>query len=137
MKRIHRTLSLVAMACALAACASAPAPAPAEPTWQQKLADRGWSLGPEVETVPNFAFDGFDALDATHVVVHSSVTRRVLVTTGTSCIGLQSALHIGYEGSGHALSRLDLLLVRAPGQLPSRCRVEAINTLSKPQPVGS
>jgi hypothetical protein len=128
--RLPQALCLAASA-ALMACASVPEPPGL--TWQQKLAATGWTVGAEVDTLPNFSFDGFEALDAQHVVIHTSVTRRALITAGPGCIGMTSALKIGYKNIGsHSLERLDTLLVHAPGDLPSRCVVDEIHLLQPP-----
>jgi hypothetical protein len=118
------------LALSLAGCAHAPS-AP-EPTWQDKLAASGWAPGAEVDTVPNFSIRNFDALDASHLVVHVGTARRVLVTTGPGCVGLDTVLRIAYQGDGLTLSRLDLLRVFPRGQPPTSCRVEALQLLVPP-----
>jgi len=128
MNPFRSRLAAVIAALVLAACAASSDPAP---TWERKLQTEGWKVGAEVGSVANFSFDGFEVLDATHLVIHSSVTRRVLVTAGPGCSELATARRIGYEGSGLSLGRLDRLLVMAPPGMPAHCLVQSLHLLEK------
>jgi hypothetical protein len=128
---VARSFPFAAAALAAASLAACAAAAP-EPPWQDRLAATGWTVGEEVETVPAFSFDGFDALDDAHLVIHVGTARRVLVTTGPGCVALDDAHRVAWRGSGHTLSRLDPLRIAPAGVLPSRCLVDSIRLLVPP-----
>lgn len=126
--RIGRLALAAGLAAAVCGCASAP-----PPSWQDKLAATGWSVGPEVQSVFNVMFNGFDPLDDTHFVVHVGTTRRVLVTTSIGCTGMGDALRLRYRDRDRVLARLDTLSARGPALPPGRCTVLQINQLVPPR----
>lgn len=126
---IVRATTIAATALLLAACATVSEP---EPSWQDKLATSGWKLGPELDSVTSFAVSNFDALDDRHVVLHLGTARRVLVTAGPGCFGLDETRRITWKSFGSMLHRFDELRVRQPGMPASTCRVESIHQLLPP-----
>jgi len=119
-----RTLVVAALC---AGCASAAEP---DGAWQDKLAAGGWKLGDEVPSVANFTLAGYETLDSRHVVVHTSVTRSVLVTLGPGCTGLRRAHRIAIKGTPGSFGRLDKLLVHTAG-VTENCIVETLHKLER------
>lgn len=126
MRRLAGAAGLAAVLCG---CASVP-PAP---SWQDKLAATGWSVGAEVSSVPDFMFNGFDTLDDAHFVIHVGTSRRVLVSTSGSCLGLDEALRVRYRHHDSVLARFDTLRAYAPGMPSTSCVVERIHQLVPPR----
>ena len=129
MPTITRTLRIAALlaAAALAACASAPEDPNA---WSAKLRESGWKPGASVDSIPQFRIDGFAVLDTRHVMLHTGVNRRHLITLRDTCSGLQFANRIGYSVSGGALTRFDKLVMVGPtAEMP--CLIDSLQALEK------
>lgn len=119
---------------ALLGCAAASGP---KLNWQDQLARQGYRVVPGEREVPDYRVDGFNALDATHVVIHDSPGRAYLVSLAYYCRPLPYAQNIGFSTTGERLTKFDKLLVfetRAPAE---QCPIAAINTLEKAAPAGS
>ena len=119
-----RTMPLLLAACALAAaCASTP-----EDDWSAQLRAKGLAPGESVNSIPDFRIDGFNVLDAQHLVLYTGVQRRHLVTFSSPCPDLRFAQRLAYRAPGGSLGRLDTLTV--VGQGPTvPCVIDAIQVL--------
>jgi hypothetical protein len=120
----RRTMPLFLAACALAAaCASTP-----EDDWAAQLRAKGLAPGETVNSIPDFRIDGFNVLDAQHLILYTGVQRRHLVTFGSPCSGLRFAQRLAYHAPAGSLGRLDTLTV--VGQGPTvPCVIDAIQVL--------
>ena len=116
-------LGLAVAAVLAGGCASAP-----QDDWAVQLRAKGLAPGETVSSIPDFRIDGFDVLDAQHLILYTGHQRRHLVTFGTSCPGLRFAERLAYRPTAGSLGRLDTLTV--VGQGPTvPCVIDSIQVL--------
>lgn len=122
-KQLIGTLLLIV----LAACSSIE-----EPSVERQLADRGYVIVAERNSVPGIRINGWSELDDRHVIVTVGVNDKYLVELQGRCINLDSALTIAFSARGATsrLDRFDTLYVRAPGGRVERCNIRNIYTLA-------
>jgi Family of unknown function (DUF6491) len=115
----------LAAALTLAACATGP-----ETSWAERLQAKGLMLGDTVTSIPRFRLDGFDALDAEHVILYTGVNRRHLVTFGAPCHGLNFAQRLAYRAPAvGSIGRLDTLTPLGQGAGTVPCVIDSIQEL--------
>jgi hypothetical protein len=116
-------LAATTAAALLTACASKP-----EDDWTAQLRARGLAPGETVNSIPDFRIDGFNVLDAQHLILHTGFQRRHLITFGSPCSGLRFAERLAYRAPAGSLGRLDTLTV--VGQGPTvPCVIDSIQVL--------
>lgn len=119
------------VAALVVACATPGTP----PTLEQRLAQRGLSLGDKVERIPDYHIDGWSHLGAEHVVLEGGVSQRYLVTLVQPCSDLGSGETIGFSTTASALTAFDALVVETPIG-PRRCPIREIHALDKVESAG-
>jgi len=117
----------VMLASALVACAGRPP----ETTLDEKLAQRGYTLGEQVRSVINFQVSGWNSVDHKHVIMNFGASRYYLLTLRTSCDGLLSATLINFSTTAGSLTDTDKLLVRNDSHHLSQCYIKTIHELKK------
>jgi len=109
------------------ACASRPP----ETSLQEKLAERGYTLGQPVRRVINFEVSGWNSVDYKHVIMNFGASRYYLLTLRTSCDGLLSATLINFTTTAGSLTDSDKVLVRNDSHHLSQCYIKTIHELKK------
>lgn len=113
----------------LSACASTQ---PEAQTVDQILPESGYAIGPSVERIQQFRFNGWDYVDREHVIIKVNSSRQFLVGLRTNCDGLLRAHVIAFDNAGSFLTTNDTLLVQDNASIsgPSqRCMIESMNEL--------
>ncbi|MFT4047957.1 MAG: DUF6491 family protein [Solimonas sp.] len=113
----------------LAACASSP-PAQKPKTLDDRLADRGYKLGGDVQTIMNWNVDGWAYVDDGHVVFNAGPSRDYLLTVDTTCTGLRSANAIAFTSTVDAITKFDKLIVRNNG-FSDQCQIRELHELKR------
>lgn len=124
--RRHPQLLISLIPALVAACASV---AQSPPTLEQRLADRGLSIGGEVERIPDYRIDGWNHLGYDHVVLNGGVSERYLITLMQPCPDLGSGETIGFSTTASAVTAFDTLVVETPIG-PRRCPIRKIHALA-------
>ncbi|WP_028080398.1 DUF6491 family protein [Solimonas soli] len=116
-------------ACVLAACASSPS-ASRPKTLDDKLAERGYKLGGDIDRIQNWSIDGWSYIDDEHVVFNAGPSRDYLVTVLMPCNGLSSANTIGFSTTVSAVTKFDKLVVRNTG-FTDQCPIRELHELKR------
>ena len=135
MFKVSRIPGLLALALFTAACATEPAQEPK--SLEQILADKGYRIGEEIPHIREFRFDGWTEVDNLHLILHSRVSDRYLVTLGSICDGLLYSPTINLSTTVGQFTRFDYVMVGGPGGSGGRCNVRALNELEKIEQEGS
>jgi hypothetical protein len=99
---------------------------------EQMLADKGYRMGDEIQTIRQFSFNGWTELDELHLILHSRVSDRYLVTLATLCDGLRSSARIALSNTAGQFSKFDYVTVSGgPPGVNRRCNVRALHELER------
>jgi hypothetical protein len=132
MSKFKRIPGLIALTLLLPACAAEQAKEPK--SLDQILADKGYRLGEEIQYIREFGFNGWTEVDNLHLILHSRVSDRYLVTLGSICDGLLYSPTINLSTTVGQFTRFDYVMVGGPGGTGGRCNVRALNELEKIEP---
>ena len=135
MFKVSRIPGLLALAMLTAACATEPARE--QRSLEQILADKGYRIGEEIPHIREFRFDGWTEVDNLHLILHSRVSDRYLVTLGSICDGLLYSSTIKLSTTVGQFTRFDYVMVGGPGGTGGRCNVRTLNELEKIEQEGS
>jgi hypothetical protein len=126
MRKFSTSLCLIFTASFLAASAS---PAAQSKSLDERLADRDYRIGEEVERVVDYRIDGRVYLDSSHLVVPDGSSKNYLVTLTDSCSGLHSNRIIVRARTTGQLAANDRLLIKHEGRTVDHCYVKTIHGL--------
>ncbi len=120
-----------ALFCGVGGAADAPAPQD-KPTIESKLARKGYTLGKSVKSIADYRVDGFQYIDAQHVLFNDDPGRAYLLTLRGTCSDLANSQSIAFTSDNSRLSTLDSVITpRLGSDVPRHCPIETINELSK------
>ena len=74
---------------------------------------------------------GWTEVDNLHLILHSRVSDRYLVTLGSICDGLLYSSTINLSTTVGQFTRFDYVMVGGPGGSGGRCNVRTLNELEK------
>lgn len=116
---------------ALVACAQTPATEP-KPIGEV-VAARGYAIGEPVKEIPDYRVDGWNSVDASHVILNAGPSRDYLLTLMAPCTGLLFTSDLGFTTTVGRLTTLDSVVVQdASGR--SQCPISKIETLKRVKP---
>lgn len=128
MNHLTRFLAALLMPLFLAACASTPQ----EPlTLQQKLANKGYELGEQVDSIRDWNINGWNYIDDQHFVMHSGVRDRYLVTLRSRSVNLRNAQAIAFSSTASSVTDKDKVIIDAPGGLRETYFIESLYQLKR------
>lgn len=113
---------------ALAACTAAAPPAPRK-SLPEVLADNGYTVGAEVEQVPNFKLNRWDSVDGEHIIVFDQAAQAYLVTFTENCYGVDGNRLFQLPQRTGSLTVNDRIEVKHEGRTADYCYVAGINRL--------
>jgi hypothetical protein len=111
-----------------AGCASNPS---SSVSLEDKLAQRGFVIGPQVKKVINLQVSSWNSIDERHVIMNFGASRSYLLTLRTSCDSLLGEAVIGFSTTVGSLTENDKLLVRDSSQRVANCLIKTIHELEK------
>lgn len=120
---------LTGLAVGILTAFAASLPASARTSLDDALAESGYRLGEAVERVPNFRIDGWQRVDARHIVVFDDASRGYLVTFEYPCNGLGGKQVVAWPRSPGILAPRDEFRVQHEGRTADRCHVDALHRL--------
>lgn len=97
----------------------------------EKLIKQKYEQGEPVEYINNYELNGWNYVDSSHIVIHTSPSRDYLISLMNSCHDLSSAENIAFTTTTNKLTRFDQLIVRGSGGFVQRCPITQINALNK------
>lgn len=109
-------------------CASTP---PESTPIEERLAQRGFTIGEEVKRIRDHRINGWNSVDRYTVIMKVGASKNYLVTVRTPCDGLQSAVTLTFSTKIGALTNKDKLVVRGSGGFLEHCYIDTIHTLEK------
>ena len=127
-----KTVAIIIVVSIMTACAGHPP----ETSLEEKLAQRGYTLGQQVRSVFNFQLNGWSSVDREHVIMNFGASRYYLLSLRTSCDGLLSAALINFSTTAGSLTDKDKLLVRNDSHHLSQCYISTIHELEKIRQTG-
>lgn len=119
---------MAAWAVLLSACASGSGPSL---TLEEKLANRGYTLGEQVRSIRDWNLNGWSYIDDRHFVMHSGVKDYYLVTLRSRSFELDGAINIAFTTTVSSLTDKDKVLVRAPGGQAETLWIESLHVLNR------
>ncbi len=125
-KTCRGVLPIIALA--LAACAQTPV---AEPRpIADVVAARGYVIGEPVKEILNYRVDGWNSVDANHVIINAGPSSHYLLTLMAPCTGLLFTSELGFTSTAGRLTTLDSVVVQdSSGR--SQCPISKIETLKR------
>lgn len=108
------------------------APPPEPQRWEERLSARGYVMAESVERIRDYRINGWNELDRRHVVIHTGVRDRYLITLRNPCEGLVTADLLAFSTTVGSVTRFDRLVVRGPGQWLETCWIDTIHRLERP-----
>lgn len=124
--RALETILLVCVLAVLSACASNAELADIE----ERMAERGYLIGPGDQHIPRYRISSWNSIDDRYVIVRSGVRDHYLVELYAPCLGLSTAFSIGFATPSTRLDRFGSILVRDTSTSIERCRIENIYLLA-------
>ena len=103
----------------------------AEKNLSEKLAKQHLVRGDVVDSINNYALDGWNYVDDNHIVINTGPSKQYLITLMTSCHDLSAAENIAFTTTVNRLTKFDKLMVRGTGGMVQHCPITQINTLTK------
>ncbi len=97
---------------------------------EDRLAQRGFTIGEKVERIPNFRVNDWSYLDPEHVVVGAGPSQNFLLALMGRCQGLSTVEDVGFSTTAGSLTAMDKLVVQTSIG-PERCPIKEIRTLNK------
>ena len=124
--RVLRLVTLALLGAVLASCASN-----AElPSIEERMADRGYLIGPGDQRIPRYRINSWSAVDDNYVVVRSGVRDEYLIELLGPCIELDGAFVVGFTTPTTRVDKFADLIVTGPGRR-ERCSISDIYLLSR------
>jgi len=122
-------LSMPAMAATPAATAVKPE---AEAALEARIQKMGFTMGRQLDSVPNFAINGWNSIDRRNLVFNFGARTSYLLTLKVDCPELPIAQSIGFTTTVARLTLQDSLRVfRAGGNMPRYCPIQTITELNR------
>ncbi|MEX2469635.1 MAG: DUF6491 family protein [Pseudohongiellaceae bacterium] len=115
------------MAIALAACATTDADLP---SIEERMAERGYLIGPADQRIPRYRISSWQSVDDDHLIVRSGVRDHFLVELRGPCLELNSAFFVGFSTPTSRIDRFADVIVAGPGRMRERCSIRNIYVLT-------
>ncbi len=120
-------------ALALTACAQQPT-AEIKPI-ADVVAARGYAIGEPVKEILNYRVDGWNSVDANHVIINAGPSSDYLLTLMAPCTGLLFTSELGFTSTAGRLTTLDSVVVQdSSGR--SQCPISKIEALKRVKHAG-
>ena len=117
----------------LAACAQTPV-AETRPI-ADVVAARGYAIGEPVKEILDYRVDGWNSVDANHVIINAGPSNDYLLTLMAPCTGLLFTSELGFTRTAGRLTTLDSVVVQdSSGR--SQCPISKIEALKRVKPAG-
>jgi len=98
---------------------------------QERLAQRGYSIGEQVKRIRDYRINGWSGVDRYNVILNVGASQTYLVTVRSPCEGLRSAEHLAFSTTVGELTDKDKLVVRSPGRYLKHCFIDSIYVIEK------
>jgi hypothetical protein len=103
-----------------------------QPTQKERLAEIGYAIEREVDSIPNYQVSSWRYLDPQGVILKGGPSRRYLVRLTQRCTELRWTETLGTTSTINRLTRFDRVLARRPGGgIPRRCGIERLFLLER------
>jgi len=99
------------------------------PSLEERLAENGFSLGAEVQTLPDYRLDDRIYLDGRHLIVPDNSSASYLVKLAKKCHGLHSNRLYLRTRTRNQLAPRDTVLTQHEGRNVDHCEVSSIHLL--------
>lgn len=105
-----------------------------QPSIEERLAERGYLIGPGDQRLLNYTINGWSSVDDEHLIIRSSVDDEYLIELMGPCINLSSAIFVGFSSPTSRVDSFGEVLVDSPGIGRERCNIEDIHRLEDVSP---
>lgn len=137
MQRRHPLFAMLALLALLSSVLGGCASSAGRQTLEQKLAQRGYTLGKEVRSIKSYTVNGWNYIDDRHVIVDTGPGSRHLLTLYSYCQGLSSAENLGLTSKvASDIDRFEDVILTDTAGLHHRCAIKAVHELVKTKKSG-
>ncbi len=105
-----------------------------EITIEERMAERGYLIGPGEQRVTSYQINTWTAVDDEHLIIRSGVQDEYLLELIGPCINLSSAIFVGISSPTSRLDSFGEIVVDSPGIGRERCNIRNIYVLENVAP---
>ena len=128
MRVLGKWLVLMATGVILASCGSTPEQ---ELSLEQKLAERGYTLGEQVRSIRDWNLNGWAYVDDYHFIMRSGVHNRYLIELANRSINMRNAVFLGFSKTAGSLTNVDRVVLRNAGGGTERILIRNMYVLER------
>lgn len=129
-----KTLPLTILATITAMITACTGTATDRPSIEERLADRGYLIGPGDQRLLNYTINSWSSVDDENLIIRSSVDDEYLIELVGPCISLNSAIFVGLSSPTSRVDNFGEVLVDSPGIGRERCNIRDIHRLEDVAP---
>ena len=122
---INKSVLAIAVTVSMAACASTGQ----QDTIAQKLQQRGYVQGEQIEDIQNYRLSGWHYVDDEHLIVETEPSRDYLITLRFPCHELMGVEDIGFSNTVGRLTKFDSVVVKSHTGMQRECAIESLYKL--------
>jgi len=100
------------------------------PTIEERMAERGYLIGPGDQRIPRYRISSWQSVDDYHLIVRSGVRDHFLVELLGPCLELDNAFFVGFTTPTTRIDQFADVLVEGPGGIRERCNIQEIYMLT-------
>ncbi len=105
-----------------------------QPGTEERLADRGYLIGPGDQRLLNYSINSWSSIDDEHLIIRSGVDDEYLIELVSPCLSLNSAIFVGLSSPTSRVDNFGEVLVDSPGIGRERCNIRDIYRLEDVAP---